>query len=349
MKQTLAVVLLTAVASSAFAEDAYKIDGKTTSVKQLLKDNEAMFYKIEQQKFEMIEQIAQEQYMDHFWQKMAKKEKKSVDAVRKAYFEKNAKVSSSEIKETFDRFKDHPQLKKLSEKEQKEQVTEYLAERKKRDVEADIIDQAIKSGELKILYERPKEPTYDVPVSNEDVVRYGPNDTDIKPLGCKGDECSITVVEYSEFQCPFCSRVLPSVKRLLTEYKGKVRWIVRDFPLSFHQRARPAAIAAHCAANQDKYWQMYTALFDNQRDLEDKDLEKYAKGIDGLNFKKWNDCVKNSAEVEKRIDQNFASGSKLGVSGTPAFFINGRRLSGALPYEEFKRVFDEELKARGKT
>jgi len=262
---------------------------------------------------------------------------------------KNAKVSKKEIKETLDRFKDHPQLKKLSEKEQKSHVTDYLAERKKREIEDDILEKARKSGDLKILYDRPKEPTYDVKVTKDDNVRYGPNPGDIKPAGCNGDDCAITVVEYSEFQCPFCSRVLPSVKRLMAEYKGKVRWIVRDFPLSFHQRARPAAIAAHCAAKQDKYWYMYNELFDNQRALEDKDFEKYAKNIKGLKFDEWKACTEKPGDVEKLIDKNFATGSKLGVSGTPAFFINGRRLSGALPYEEFQRVFDEELKSQGKS
>jgi protein-disulfide isomerase len=133
----------------------------------------------------------------------------------------------------------------------------------------------------------------------------------------------------------------------MTEYSGKVRWIVRDFPLSFHDRARPAAIAAKCAQNQGKYWEMYAALFDNQRDLSDKAFEDSAKKIK-LDMDKWKQCVSSPAAVTALIDENFESGQKFGVTGTPAFFINGRRLSGALPYEKFKEIFDDELAKRGR-
>ena len=91
---------------------------------------------------------------------------------------------------------------------------------------------------------------------------------------------------------------------------------------------------------------MYSTLFENQRALGDSDFESYAKKI-GVDFAKWQQCVKSPAAKMDLIERNFQSGVKLGVSGTPAFFINGRRLSGALPFSEFKRVIDEELK-RGK-
>jgi protein-disulfide isomerase len=122
---------------------------------------------------------------------------------------------------------------------------------------------------------------------------------------------------------------------------------VRDFPLSFHDRARPAAVAAKCAADQGKYWNMYTTLFDNQRNLSDNDLKTYADKI-GLDKGKFDQCVANPALVTARIDKNFQSGVALGVSGTPAFFINGHRLSGAMPYSEFKRVIEDELSGKHK-
>ena len=166
-------------------------------------------------------------------------------------------------------------------------------------------------------------------------------------MGCAGEACPITVVEFSEFQCPFCERVLPAVRQLLNDYKGKVRWIVRDFPLGFHKRARPAAVAARCAKQQGKYWEMYEELFKNQRSLEDEDLKKYAKNV-GLNLDKFLKCFGNPEDQLKVIEKNFRSGEELGVTGTPAFFINGRRIAGALPYDEFKRIFEEELQNLGK-
>ena len=153
------------------------------------------------------------------------------------------------------------------------------------------------------------------------------------------------MVEYSEFECPFCARVMPDIKRLLTEYKGKIRWVVRDFPLSFHQRAKPAAIAAICAGEQGKFWHMYSKLFENQTKLGDSDFVTYAKAI-GVYNDKYKKRVDSPAEALARIDRNMATGMKHGVSGTPAFFINGRRLSGALPYAQFKQVFESELSAK---
>ncbi len=131
----------------------------------------------------------------------------------------------------------------------------------------------------------------------------------------------------------------------MTEYKGKVRWIVRDFPLSFHDRAKPAAIAATCAGQQNKYWQMYKTIFDNQQKLGDSDLEQYAKQV-GVDMKRWQTCLKNPKEIEAEIEANMRSGMSLGVNGTPAFFINGRKLPGAVPFADFRRVIEDELKAK---
>jgi protein-disulfide isomerase len=136
--------------------------------------------------------------------------------------------------------------------------------------------------------------------------------------------------------------VLPALERVFNEYKGKVRMTVRDFPLNFHDRAKPAGVAAHCAGDQGKFWSMYKVLFDNQQALTDADLEKHAQTA-GLDVAKWKSCIANPAPKMALIEENMQSGIKYGVSGTPCYFINGRRLSGAMPFEEFKRVIDDEL------
>jgi len=341
---------LALAATAALAQDksapAFKIGGKATSLEEVYKQDQAEFYDLEKKKYEIIERIAKEKYLEAYWQNLAKEQGKSVAEAQKAYEEKNLKVSEKEVAETLEKFKDHPSLAKLEKKEQEKQIRDYLAERGKRDLFDGIIEAGIKKGDLVIAYPAPVEPVYTVTVTDEDHVRYGPENTDTKPVSCKGNDCAITIVEYSEFQCPFCTRVLPDVKRILAEYKGKIRWIVRDFPLSFHDRAKPAAVAAHCAAAQGKYWQMYSTLFDNQRALADADIKSYADKV-GLDKGKFDKCYDNPKEMEAKIDKNFQTGVQLGVSGTPAFFINGRRLSGAMPYSEFKRIIDDEMQ-RGK-
>lgn len=337
-------VLLSCFSKMSAAQNAFTINGKAISVESLYKNNQAEFYELEKQKFELIQKMAQQQYLDSYWLDLAKKKGVSKEVAQKNYLDSKTKLSASEIDSTVNKFKDHPQLRELSDSERKSQVVDYLKSMRTRAEIDAILQAAISKKKLVVNYPRPKEPIYKLTVNSTDPIKYGPNPTDIKPQGCK-DDCPITVVEYSEFQCPFCEKVLPTVHQLMNDYKGKVRWIVRDFPLGFHKRARPAAVAAHCAKQQGKYWQMYEELFKNQRRLEDKDFEKYAQniGIVKDDFKKFKKCIA-SGKMNKVIEANYKSGEKLGVTGTPAFFVNGRRLSGALPYGEFKRIFEEELK-----
>jgi protein-disulfide isomerase len=151
----------------------------------------------------------------------------------------------------------------------------------------------------------------------------------------------ITLVVFSDFQCPFCSRVEPTIKRLEKEYPNKIKVVWKDYPLGFHNNARPAAIAARVAGEQGKFWQMHEKLFSNQTALDRPSLERYAAEL-GVNVDKLKaalDANKYSAD----IDADMAAGTKLGVSGTPASFINGRKIGGAYPYEVFKKVLDQEL------
>ena len=139
-------------------------------------------------------------------------------------------------------------------------------------------------------------------------------------------------------------------KALLEEFKGQIVWAARDFPLDFHNRAEPAAVAARCSGLQGKFWLMYEKLFKNQRSLSDENFKSYAKQI-GLNMSKFNGCISGSdsnqsAKAKRLVQSNRVSGSSLGVTGTPAFFIQGRRISGAQPLAEFRRIVKEELKKK---
>ena len=345
-KNIIISVGLALFAGNAVSATAFKINGKATTVEAIYKNHQDKFYDLEKQKFELIERLAHQQYLESFWSSLAKKKGISPEKAQKDYLATKTLVSESEIKNTISKFKDHPQLKDLSDKEKRKQITDYLKSMKTRSEIDRLVQDALKQKKLVVRYPKPQEPIYKLTVKASDPVKYGPKPTDIKPAGCK-DDCKITVIEYSEFQCPFCEKILPTVRQLMSEYKGKVRWIVRDFPLGFHKRARPAAAAAHCAKDQDKYWQMYEELFKNQRKLEDSDLTKYAKNI-GLNMKKYDKCISSGVKMSD-IEENYRSGEQLGVTGTPAFFVNGRRLSGALPYGEFKKIFKEELAKKGRS
>lgn len=152
----------------------------------------------------------------------------------------------------------------------------------------------------------------------------------------------VTIIEVSDFQCPFCNRVNGTLKEVFEKYPSDVRLAFKHNALPFHKRAKPAAMAAECSGEQGKFWDMHDKLFANQRSLEDADLEKYASEI-GVDMGKFKSCM-SSNKYAKKIDDHQRTAQRLGARGTPAFFINGRFLSGAQPFAAFKTIIDEELK-----
>ncbi len=158
----------------------------------------------------------------------------------------------------------------------------------------------------------------------------------------KGDpKAPITIVEFSDFECPFCSRAEEAVKQVLEAYKGKVRVVYRDFPLPFHAKAQKASEAALCAGDQNKYWEMHEKLFANQQKLDLPDLKAHAKEV-GVDMGKFDQCLASGAKAGV-VEASKKAGEAVGVTGTPAFFINGRPLTGAVPFDQFKEIIDREL------
>lgn len=151
----------------------------------------------------------------------------------------------------------------------------------------------------------------------------------------------VTIVEFSDFQCPACGHAFPTVKRLLEQYAGKVRLIFRDFPLPIHPQAPKAAEAGNCAHEQGKFWAMHDWMFTNQQKLAVPDLKAAAAGL-GLDTAKFNACL-DSGRYASEWQEDVAEGKRYGVSSTPTFLINGRMLSGARPYQAFTEMIEEEL------
>jgi protein-disulfide isomerase len=164
-----------------------------------------------------------------------------------------------------------------------------------------------------------------------------------------GKNAKVVIQEFSDFQCPFCSRVIPTVKQIADEYKDKVKIVWRHYPLPFHKDAGPAAEASaevFDQAGSDKFWAYHDLLFANQRALARADLEKYAEQLGGINMTKFKAALDNKTH-EARVKADMEAVTKAGASiGTPSFFINGKLLQGAQPYEKFKELIDEALKAK---
>ncbi len=142
----------------------------------------------------------------------------------------------------------------------------------------------------------------------------------------------VTVVEFSDFECPYCGRAHPIVQQLLNEFEGRVRLVFKNFPLSGHPHAMTAARAAVAAGNQGKFWEMHDLLFEHQRQLEDEDIDRYAEQL-GLDMERFHADME-SPETQQKIDADREEGHRVDVHGTPTFFIDGRRFSeppSALP------------------
>lgn len=172
-------------------------------------------------------------------------------------------------------------------------------------------------------------------------------------------DAPVTMVEFSDYQCPFCKRhsltVFPIIKKDYID-TGKLRYVFRDFPIAnLHPQAKKAHEAAHCAGEQNKYWEMHEILFKNPKGLSVKVLKRYGQDI-GVDGDKFNDCLK-SGKYSREIEREIADGTKAGVRGTPSFFIGpsgsgekitGKMVRGAQPLSRFRQVIENLLKTASK-
>ncbi len=235
--------------------------------------------------------------------------------------------SDAEVKDFFDRLKQAGRIPPDTKLEQiKDQLVQAMVNQQKRTSVQKVIDELRAQANLQI----------DLPAPRVEVAATG-------PARGPGD-AKVTIVEFSDFQCPYCGQAFGTVEQLMQAYAGKVKLVFRQFPLPIHQQAEKAAEASLCAADQGKFWELHDMMFKNQKKLDVSDIKTYAASA-GLDGPKFAQCL-DSGEKKKQVDLDIEAGQAAGVNGTPAFFINGVFLNGALPLEEFKKVIDPELASR---
>ena len=188
------------------------------------------------------------------------------------------------------------------------------------------------------------------PPSRDTAAQNRPDPNRRYPVSTKGapvrgdPEAKIAVVEFSDFQCPYCGRAVTLLDQISKTYGDRVRIVFKHLPLGMHQKAPAAHAAAEAAHRQGKFWQMHDKIFANQAEMSPEKYRQYAKEI-GLDLARFDRDVAD-ASLKQRIDADAAEAERLGVTGTPAFFVNGRYLAGAVPFERIKALLDEDL---GKT
>jgi protein-disulfide isomerase len=244
------------------------------------------------------------------------------EALHKAEVEDKVVVSDADAKSYYDANK--ARFGATAEADALRQIRAGLAQQRQTERRAAFSRELRKKYEVKVLLE-----PYRVPVEVGGApVRGNP-------------KAPVTVVEFSDFQCPYCVRARPTVNRVRETYGDKVRWVFRHFPLDFHAQAEKAGEGAACAGEQGKFWEMHDLLWANTAKLQVADLKAHAATL-GLDAAKFGACL-DSGRYAGLVAADLEAGQGYGVSGTPAFFVNGRPLVGAQPFEAFAQVIDDEL------
>jgi len=231
--------------------------------------------------------------------------------------EAGGEVPEEEIAAFYDEHID--QMGGLSLDQMRDRISAYMKEQRVVTIVADLRDQAA----AKILLEPPR----------MEVEAIGPS---------KGpDDAVVTIIEFSDFQCPYCQRVVPTIDQIVAKYPTQVRFVFRNLPLGMHSRAQAAAESAACADKQGNFWDYHDLIFATPRALSDEDLERYASEL-GLEMAAFRQCVQNR-ETQQIVDADTATAENLRVSSTPSFLINGILMSGARSLEAFSELIDEEI------
>jgi protein-disulfide isomerase len=232
--------------------------------------------------------------------------------------------SQKEIDEMKQKYAKQFADKKMDDKEVTKLVADYILNQKKNDVAFKFLEKLKKDKGFKVTLPSPDIPTLKIDIFENDPFK-GPKDA------------KYVIVEFSDFECPYCSRVAPVVSGVTKDNKD-VKVVFKHFPLSFHKMANKASLATQCANNQGKFWEFHDKIFENQKDLNDANLEKWAKELK-LDMGKYKACL-TSPETKKVIDTGILIGSKIGVKGTPSLFLNGVQVNAST-----KELLNEAIQA----
>ena len=305
---------------------AARVGDITITEKELVEDIQSDLYEAEKKifdiKFNKLRSMLLEKLMD------ADPQKKGLtnDQYMDKFIAKSVNVSDQDIQK-FVKEKNIPQ-EQLN-KGIEERIRNYLMVEKKREAVDKWLAAKTAKTPVDVFIEKPRRPTFDVKVG--DAPYFG------------NKEAKVQIVEFSDFQCPFCARGADVLKEIKAKYGKKVQVAFKQYHLPFHKDARPAALASLCANEQktDYFWKLHDWMFANQQKLDNKSLKEAAKSF-GMDEKKFSDCLDNNKLMAK-VQANIDEGQAIGVKSTPTFFVNGQLVSGAQPIEIFSDIIDEEL------
>lgn len=300
------------------------VDGVPVSFEEMEKRAAKDLYQLRQEEYDTRRQAVEEIILERLLEKEAKRRSLTVaELLRAEVSDKLKPVTPPEVAATYERAK--PQLGGRSLDQVRPDIEAALRQRREAQRRSELRNELFAAAKIQFKLEAPRVPV-EIP-ANTPVV--GPADA------------PITLISYSDYQCPYCHKAQASVDQVMQQYAGKVRFVHQEYPLSFHARAFAASLAARCADEQGKFWEFHRNLMLSPGSFEDDDLRKRATAL-GMDAGKLQACVA-SGKYDPIVKAALDAGTSVGVNSTPTFFINGRRVTGALPFEAFKQVIDEEL------
>ncbi len=306
-----------------------EVDGVPVTFEEMEKRAAQALHAVRQEEYDARRQAIEEIVYERLLEKEAKRRGLSVPELQKAEIdEKVALVTPAEVAATYERAK--PRLGGKSLVQVRGDIETALAQQRTVQRRAALRDELLAASKVKLKLEAPRV-AIEIPAKTPVV---GPADA------------PITLVEYSDYQCPYCHKAQQSIDQVMERYAGKVRFVHQEYPLSFHPRAFAASLAARCADEQGKFWEFHRSLMLSPGNFEDADLHSRAQSL-GLDAEKLQACV-GSGRYDGVVRTAMNAGNAVGVNSTPTFFINGRRVTGAVPFETFQQLIDEEL-AGGKS
>jgi len=306
---------------------AARIDDQVVTFEELEKALAPQLAKLEEQKYQLMESKLEELIAERLLAREAKR-RGIVDEglVQAEVVSKVPEVTEMEVATFMIENKERLQGNTA---ELRPKVRDYLRDQKVAQQLRAYVASLRQGSKVAIFLEEPK--PIRIPVKVEGAFVQGPKDA------------AVTIVEFSDFQCPFCRTVVATVKEVMRQYSGTVKWAFRDYPIaSLHPQAPKAAEAARCAGEQGKFWEYHDLLFNNQAQAAIADFKRFADQLklDPKSFGLCLDSGRHKAAVQSDVDD----GTRLGITGTPSFFINGRLLVGAQPLETFRKIIEAELR-----
>jgi protein-disulfide isomerase len=273
-------------------------------------------------KFNKMKEVLLQKLMD----RDPKKKGLTNDQYLEKYISSTVKVSEAEIQ----KFVDQRKIPAQHVNEQiKERIKGFLGVEKKKEAIDIWLSKQTKNGGISVYLAKPRRPVFNVTVGDSP--------------SAGGKDAKVTIVEFSDFQCPFCAKGAEIITKLKKKYGNKIQVAFKNFPLPFHKQAKKASLAGLCVNEQDsgKFWKLHDTMFADQTKLSPKDLKESVKKL-GIDYAKFEKCFEEN-KYEAKIAKDIKEGEAIGVKSTPTFFVNGKLVSGAQPLEVFSEIIDEDL------